>query len=75
MSQPGPRTEIRTRRLVIADDHDRPRIVAEVVNGVAEVRVTTTDPETYVLIYAGPVAQVQAWADGDRWRSKLTVEE
>ena len=46
-------TEVRTRRLVISDDQDRPRIVAEVVEGVAEVRVETDDPDTHVLVYAG----------------------
>jgi hypothetical protein len=48
--------EVRTRRLVVADDDDRPRIVAEVVHGVAELKVFGEDPEMHVLVYAGPVA-------------------
>jgi hypothetical protein len=47
-------TEIRTRRLVVVDELDNARIVAEVVRGMAELRVTTADPRTHVLIYAGP---------------------
>jgi hypothetical protein len=55
MDQTVPTTEVRTRRLVIADEEDRPRIVAEVVNGVAELRVVTEDPRTHVLVYAGRI--------------------
>jgi hypothetical protein len=56
MDRRSRRTEITTRRLIVADSDDRPRIVAEVVNEVAELRVSTLDPATYVLMYAGPVS-------------------
>lgn len=54
MARAGTLDEIRTRRLVVTDDHDAPRIVAEVVDGMAELRATTGDPQTHVLLYAGP---------------------
>jgi hypothetical protein len=49
--------EVRTRRLGITDDDDRPRIVAEVVNGVAELRLDVPGerPRTAsVTLYANP---------------------
>lgn len=54
MPEPVTAAEIRTRRLVVTDEHDEARIVAEVVRGVAELRAATGDPQTYVLLYAGP---------------------
>jgi hypothetical protein len=54
MPQPGTPDEIRTRRLVVTDDGGSPRIVAEVIDGIAELRASTGDPQTHVLLYAGP---------------------
>lgn len=56
--------EIRTRRLVVTDELDNPRIVAEVVDGMAELRATTADPGTHILVYAGPTAQEGSSAIG-----------
>lgn len=58
MPQPGTPDEVtpdevRTRRLVVTDDGGNPRIVAEVINGMAELRAATADPRTHVLLYAG----------------------
>jgi hypothetical protein len=55
MDSPPPVPELRTQRLVITDAQGQPRIVAEVVDGVAELTVVSEDPATNVLVYAGPV--------------------
>jgi hypothetical protein len=49
--------EVRTRRLIILDDLDRERIVAEVVDGVAELRMdlpASSDDRTGLLLFAHP---------------------
>lgn len=68
--------EVRTRRLVVVDDHGDERIVGEVVNGQAELRVQLRSPtgrSTAVLLYAapdgdttppGPGLGLQLWAEG-----------
>jgi hypothetical protein len=68
--------EVRTRRLVITDDDDRPRIVAEVVNGVAELRLDVPGElprAASVTLYANPgddltgdpSVGVQLWGAGE----------
>jgi hypothetical protein len=64
MAENAPSTEIRTRRLVVTDELDNPRIVAEVVGGMAELRAATADPGTHVLVYAGSPATDGAAAIG-----------
>ncbi|MGH9090028.1 MAG: hypothetical protein ACRDZR_01400 [Acidimicrobiales bacterium] len=64
MPENTPLPEVRTRRLVITDDLDHPRIVAEVVHGMAELRAMTDDPGTHVLLYAGSPAPDGAGAIG-----------
>lgn len=72
------RTEVRTRRLVVVDDHDRPRVVAEVRRDVAELHVDVPrrpgGGHTSVLMFAAPVDRlmgfgqgmgVQLWVDGE----------
>lgn len=47
--------EVRTHKLIVCDEQDRPRIVAQVVEGVAELRVEMPSREgerTQVLLYA-----------------------
>lgn len=69
-------TSVRTRHLEVVDEHDRPRIVAEVVEGQAELRVALAHPQVggdaSVLVYAAPdpgdvgaAVGVQLWAAGD----------
>jgi hypothetical protein len=41
--------ELRTRRLVVVDDHGAPRVVADVTRGTAELRVTDGDGAEVVL--------------------------
>ena len=70
--------EVRTRRLVVLDRQDRERIVGEVVDGVAEVRMNLpaaiNAPRTGLLLFThpgdgafqfGPAIGVQLWVDGD----------
>jgi hypothetical protein len=71
--------EVRTRRLVVHDDTGSPRIIAEVLNGVAELRVelgpSPAGAGPAVLVFAadgaggdlglGPAVGVHVWADGD----------
>lgn len=55
------------------DEEGRPRIVAEVVRDVAELRVATGNPSTHLLLYAGPVGEehpsdglgLELFVDGD----------
>lgn len=67
---------VRTRQVEVVDDHGVPRIVAAVVDGHAEVRVTLAHPrpehDASVVIYATPDpgglgagVGVQLWAAGD----------
>jgi hypothetical protein len=71
--------EVRTRRLVVLDGAGSPRIIAEVADGVAEVRVelgpSPAGARPAVLVFAAdgtvgglgldPAVGVQLWADGD----------
>lgn len=72
--------ELRTRRLVVLDSAQRPRITAEVIDGVAELRVelrpSPTSATPAVLAFAAPgdapggagldpAIGVQLWADGE----------
>jgi hypothetical protein len=68
--------ELHTARLVIADPDGQERIVAEVVDGAAELRIELagmpTDGRTGVLVFALPAGPdlpagigVQLWAAGD----------
>jgi hypothetical protein len=72
--------ELRTRKLVVVDRAGMPRITAEVVDGVAELRVELGSspgaamPAVLVFAAAGgmpggatfdPAIGVQLWADGD----------
>jgi hypothetical protein len=72
--------ELRTRKLVVVDRAGMPRITAEVVDGVAELRVElgsspgAAPPAVLVFAAAGgrpggatfdPAIGVQLWADGD----------
>ena len=71
--------EVRTRKLVVVDRAGVPRITAEVVNGVAELRVDmgpspAATPAVLVFAAAGgtpggatfdPAIGVQLWAEGD----------
>jgi hypothetical protein len=72
------REEVRTKRLVVLDSLDRERIVAEVVDGFAELRMDLPDTVsgscTGVLIFAhseqddpelGSAIGVQLWAEGN----------
>jgi hypothetical protein len=66
---------VRTRRLVVVDHDGHDRIVGEVVDGHAELRVQGTDgagPQGSVVIYSSPGASglgfavgVQLWASGN----------
>lgn len=69
--------EVRTRRLVVVDGDGSPRIVGQVVNGVAELRVEIPvgpGHETMAALFAAPRAYdwgissgvgLQLWVDGD----------
>ena len=72
--------EIRTRKLVVLDRAGVPRVTAEVVNGVAELRVELGSSPAAgtpaVLVFAAPggpsggatldpAIGIQLWADGD----------
>ncbi|HVX20334.1 MAG TPA: hypothetical protein VHB02_03195 [Acidimicrobiales bacterium] len=70
--------EVRTGRLVVVDQQARPRIVAEVVDGTAEVRLDLPGggdrSALSVLVFANPGDReldlapgvgVQLWVDGD----------
>jgi hypothetical protein len=72
--------ELRTRKLVVLDSEETPRITAEVVDGVAELRVELASSPAAatpaVLVFAAahrtregatfdPAIGVQLWADGD----------
>jgi hypothetical protein len=72
--------ELRTQRLVVVDAGGTPRIAAEVVDGVAELRVEVERPlgasTTAVLVFAAgrgqpgeaildPAIGVQLWTDGN----------
>ncbi|HXQ18137.1 MAG TPA: hypothetical protein VN781_00755 [Acidimicrobiales bacterium] len=71
--------ELRTRRLVVLDGAQRPRITAEVIDGVAELRVElhpSASATAAVLAFAAPGGDaegtgldpsigVQLWAGGD----------
>lgn len=52
----GLRDEVRTRQLVVVDDHDHPRIVGEVFGDVAELRLelpgTPEMPGPELLLFA-----------------------
>jgi hypothetical protein len=70
--------EVRTRRLIVLDDARGPRIIGEVADGVAEVRVelgpSPAGASPSVLVFAAdgtggglgldPAVGVQLWADG-----------
>jgi hypothetical protein len=72
--------EVRTNRLVLEDDDGTPRAVAEVTEGVTEIRIDLPSPSpdrgTAVVLFAspsggaadryglGPAIGVQLWADG-----------
>lgn len=83
-ANPSPlQPEVRTRRLVITDETGSPRIVGEIANGAAEVRVGLPDGghrDAYVLLYAvprdgaglGPDVGVQLWAEGNAY-SEMTL--
>ncbi len=72
-------SEIRTRRLVVVDDSGAERIIAEVANGQAELRVALSErgqPSTGALLYAapnagdidlGPMLGLQLRADGNAY--------
>lgn len=71
--------EVRTQRLVVDDGAGAPRVIAEVVDGVAEVRVelgpSPAGSRPAVLVFAAdgtggglgldPAIGVHLWADGD----------
>lgn len=64
--------EVHCRRLVIDDAGTLPRIVGEVLNGVAELRIELGDPPgTHLLLYAGEIAPgvpglgVELFVEGD----------
>lgn len=69
--------EARTRRLVITDAGGTPRIVGQIVHGVAELRVEVpaeAGRETMTALFAAPYARdwgissgvgLQLWADGE----------
>ena len=70
--------EVRTRRLVVVDDNDRARVVAEVRRDVAGLHVDVPHRpgagQTSVLVFAAPVdrlmgfgpgAGLQLWVDGE----------
>jgi len=70
--------EVRTRRLVVVDGHGDRRVVAEVVDATAEVRLELPAPphrpRTSVLVFANPGdpvvgldpgVGVQLWVDGE----------
>ena len=73
--------EVRTRRLVLEDDEGAPRAVAEVGEGVTEIRLdlpsAASENGTAVVLFAtagsdavdryglGPAIGVQLWAEGD----------
>lgn len=71
-------SEVRTRRLVVTDDRDGERIVAEVVGGTAELSVELPrcrpGRRSAVLVFANPHDEelglpaglgMQLWVDGD----------
>lgn len=70
--------EVRTKRLVVLDHQDRERIVAEVIDGFAELRMDLPDSvsgsRTGVVIFThseqddrelGSAIGVQLWAEGN----------
>jgi hypothetical protein len=73
------RSEIRARRLAVVDDCNAERIIAEVANGQAEVRLELSQqgqPLTGAVLYAapdggdmdlGPMLGLQLWADGNAY--------
>jgi hypothetical protein len=77
--------EVRTARLVIADDHGRERIAAELVDDVAELRISlpsTVGRRTGVLVFAIPGHRdlpsgigLQLWVDGDLVRELTWWED
>ncbi len=68
------RMEVRTRRLVVIDDNDRARVVAEVRRDVAELHVEVPgrpgEAPTSVLLFAAPVDRLMGFGPGvgvQRW--------
>ena len=69
-------SELRTRRLVVVDEHGRERIVGEIVAGHCELRLDLPDlaaaRRSSVLVYSSPERHelgegvgLQVWAGGD----------